>query len=73
MTGVVAGQLYAVWAVTPCPRAALPGFPPFADSIGLGENGGFAEYMVANASELVPVVSLIQSNAIEPGGWDAEF
>ncbi|KAI0695869.1 N-benzyl-3-pyrrolidinol dehydrogenase [Cerioporus squamosus] len=54
VTGIVRGQLYAVWASVPCAKATL-GFPPFSDSIGLGENGGYAEYLVAAASELVPV------------------
>ncbi|KAI0749440.1 N-benzyl-3-pyrrolidinol dehydrogenase [Daedaleopsis nitida] len=54
VTGIVEGHLYAVWTAVPCPRA-IAGFPPLSDSIGIGENGGYAEYLVVNASELVPV------------------
>ena len=43
-----------MWASVPCAKA-IAGFPPFSDSIGLGENGGYAEYLVVAASDLVPV------------------
>ena len=50
------GKLYAIWDVVAHGHHQLPGFPPFADSIGIGENGGFAEFIVADVSDLVPVV-----------------
>ncbi|TBU53000.1 N-benzyl-3-pyrrolidinol dehydrogenase [Dichomitus squalens] len=49
------GKLYAIWDIVAHGPHQIPGLPPFADSIGIGENGGFAEFIVADASDLVPV------------------
>ncbi|KAH9902903.1 N-benzyl-3-pyrrolidinol dehydrogenase [Cubamyces lactineus] len=51
--GIVEGQLYAVWDAVPC--AAMSKLPPALNSIGIRLNGGYAEYLVVNAAELVPV------------------
>ena len=57
MRHIALGKLYAVYDPVPHAKHVLPGFPPFSDSIGIGENGGFAEYLVVDARELVLVVS----------------
>ncbi|KAI0775325.1 GroES-like protein [Trametes elegans] len=51
--GIVKGQLYAVWDVVPC--VMQTNISPALNAIGVGVNGGFAEYLAVNASELVPV------------------
>ena len=57
VTGIEMGQMYVVWDAVPHGTHPVAGFPSFLDSIGIGENGGFAEYMVVDATELIPVVS----------------
>ena len=57
MRHIALGKLYAVYAPLPHAKSALPGFPPLSDWIGVGKNGGFAEYLVVDARELVLVVS----------------
>ncbi|KAI0363860.1 GroES-like protein [Pilatotrama ljubarskyi] len=48
------GRLYAVYAIRPC--AARTGtFPPIEDSTGIGQDGGFAEYVLVDERQLVPV------------------
>ncbi|KAI0705778.1 chaperonin 10-like protein [Cerioporus squamosus] len=53
---ITVGELYAIWDVIPCalahPSTALS---PALNTIGLGKNGGFAEYIVVNQAELLPV------------------
>ena len=58
VVGIEIDKLYAVYAVVPHAMHLLPNFPPFLDSIGIGENGGYAEYLVVDASQLIPVVCL---------------
>ena len=80
--GITVGELYAIWDVVPCalahPSTALS---PAFQSIGLGKNGGFAEYIVVNQAELVPVVSmryfmnweqLGESTSLQPQGLAPE-
>ncbi|KAH9939059.1 N-benzyl-3-pyrrolidinol dehydrogenase [Epithele typhae] len=55
VVGIDIGKLYAIWAIVPHGPNPLPGLPEFTDSIGLGLNGGFAEYITVDASNLVPV------------------
>ena len=54
---IARGKLYAVHTFLAHGRHPLPGTTPFLDSVGLGENGGFAEYLVVDAANLVVVVS----------------
>lgn len=56
MKDIAVGKLYAVHDIVPHAKHALPGLTPFTDSIGIGENGGFAEYMAVDASQLILVV-----------------
>ncbi|KAI0359993.1 N-benzyl-3-pyrrolidinol dehydrogenase [Trametes cingulata] len=51
--GIVKGALYAIYDVVPC--VAMNNLPPALNSIGIGRNGGYAEYIAVNAEELVPV------------------
>ncbi|KAI0749435.1 N-benzyl-3-pyrrolidinol dehydrogenase [Daedaleopsis nitida] len=54
--GITIGQLYAIWDVVPCSLAhPSTSLSPAFESVGLGTNGGFAEYVVVNQTELVPV------------------
>ena len=55
--GIEKGKLYAVYIPVPHSHDLIKGFPPFLDSIGIGRNGGYAEYLAVNATALVPVVS----------------
>ena len=65
MKGIEKGKLYAVYAPVPHSHDLLTGFPPFLDSIGIGENGGYAEYLAVDASELVPVVSRRSTGSLQ--------
>ena len=52
------GTLYGVLGLSPCVRPT-PGFPEAAlNTPGLGLDGGFAEYIVILATQLVKVVSI---------------
>ncbi|KAI0649383.1 GroES-like protein [Trametes meyenii] len=51
--GITEGKLYAIYDVVPC--IAMTNLPPALNSVGLGRNGGFAEYIVVAAQELLPV------------------
>ncbi|KAI0368691.1 N-benzyl-3-pyrrolidinol dehydrogenase [Pilatotrama ljubarskyi] len=51
--GIVKGGLYAIHDLVPC--VAMNNLPPALNSIGIGRDGGYAEYIVVNAEELVPV------------------
>ncbi|KAI0671482.1 N-benzyl-3-pyrrolidinol dehydrogenase [Trametes maxima] len=51
--GITEGQLYAIYDVVPC--IAMTNLPPAVNSVGLGRNGGYAEYIVVAAQELLPV------------------
>ena len=53
---IARGKLYAVHDFLAHGGHPLPGATPFLDSVGLGENGGFAEYLVFDAANLVVVV-----------------
>jgi hypothetical protein len=53
---VKTGKLYVVMAINPCVKSIVN---PILSSFGIGLNGGYAEYAVAKAVQLVPVVSLI--------------
>jgi propanol-preferring alcohol dehydrogenase len=57
---VKVGKLYAVYVTVPCVTCMRP--PPATEpsltGFGVGQNGGYAEYAVAKASQLVPVVSV---------------
>jgi propanol-preferring alcohol dehydrogenase len=57
---VKVGKLYAVFAIAPCVTCMRP--PPTTESLfagfGVGQNGGYAEYAVVKANQLVPVVSV---------------
>ncbi|RPD61206.1 GroES-like protein [Lentinus tigrinus ALCF2SS1-7] len=53
---ITLGELYAIWDVVPCALAhPSTSLPPALNSIGLGKNGGFTEYIVVNQAELAPV------------------
>ncbi|KAH9943281.1 N-benzyl-3-pyrrolidinol dehydrogenase [Epithele typhae] len=53
---IAKGKLYAIHDLVPHGAHPLaPGQSPLTDSIGIGENGGFAEYILADSVELVPV------------------
>ncbi len=55
--GITVGELYAIWDVIPCALAhPSTTLSPAFNTIGLGKNGGFAEYIVVNQAELLPVV-----------------
>ncbi|KAI0833846.1 GroES-like protein [Trametes gibbosa] len=49
--GIRLGTLYAVHAIVPCAK----GLPPILESDGIGMNGGYADYVVVNQRQLVPV------------------
>ncbi|KAI9067693.1 GroES-like protein [Trametes sanguinea] len=49
--GIAEGQLYCVHGITP----SLLSRPPIDESIGLGINGGYAEYVLVEPRQLVPV------------------
>ncbi|KAL1949901.1 hypothetical protein VTO73DRAFT_8782 [Trametes versicolor] len=51
VTGITLGSLYAVHAILPC----ATGLPPILNSDGIGMNGGYAEYVVVDQRQLVPV------------------
>ncbi|OSD03995.1 GroES-like protein [Trametes coccinea BRFM310] len=55
VTGITVGQLYGIWDGVPCAACMATGLPPALNSIGLGVNGGYAEYLAVDATELVPV------------------
>ena len=56
--GIVVGQLYAIWDAVPCVLAhPTTTLSPVLDAIGLGIDGGFAEYIAVDAAQLIPVVS----------------
>ncbi|KAJ7187020.1 chaperonin 10-like protein [Mycena filopes] len=48
------GKLYSILMVDGCVHASN-GFPAIASNIGLGKDGGYAEYFIATADLLVPV------------------
>ncbi|EPQ56714.1 GroES-like protein [Gloeophyllum trabeum ATCC 11539] len=54
VTGIEEGHLYAVWVIDPC-AAKAAGVAPIIDSTGIGMNGGYAEYVLVEDSQLVPV------------------
>lgn len=51
---ITLGSLYAVHAILPC----ATGLPPILNSDGIGMNGGYAEYVVVDQRQLVPVVRI---------------
>ena len=65
MKDIEIGKLYVVYILVPHAKNPLKGFPSLTDSIGAGENGGFADYLLVDASELVPVVSTHLSIVID--------
>ncbi|KAI9001481.1 GroES-like protein [Trametes punicea] len=48
------GRLYAVHTIVPCAKGSVT-TPPIVQSLGLGLNGGYAEYLVVERRQLVPV------------------
>ncbi|KAI9001480.1 GroES-like protein [Trametes punicea] len=52
--GIEEGQLYVVYIVVPCAKRS-PGIPPLDQSVGIGVNGGFADYLLVDAGQLVRV------------------
>jgi propanol-preferring alcohol dehydrogenase len=48
------GKLYVVMAINPCVKSIVA---PINNSFGIGYNGGYAEYAIVKAVQLVPVVS----------------
>jgi threonine dehydrogenase-like Zn-dependent dehydrogenase len=55
-SNVKIGKLYVVMAINPCVKSIVT---PINNSFGIGYNGGYAEYAVVKAVQLVPVVSLM--------------
>ncbi|OSD03994.1 GroES-like protein [Trametes coccinea BRFM310] len=55
VAGITVGQLYGIYDAVPC--AATANMSASLTSVGIGVNGGFAEYIVVDPSELVPVPS----------------
>ena len=56
MQGIREGRLYVVYVLVPCVRSTN-GQPPNMN--GIGNDGGLAEYIVVEQSQLVPVVRLV--------------
>ena len=54
--GIEAGRLYVVHVIVPCTKSTN-GVPPLEDSDGIGRDGGYAEYIVVDQRQLIPVVS----------------
>ncbi|KAJ7152930.1 chaperonin 10-like protein [Mycena filopes] len=50
------GKLYSILAADGCTHGTS-GFPAILNTIGLGKDGGFAEYFIATSDMLVPVPS----------------
>ena len=57
MQGIREGQLYVVYVLVPCVRTRTNGQPPNMN--GIGNDGGLAEYIVVEQSQLAPVVRLV--------------
>ena len=56
MVGIEEGRLYVVHVIVPCTKSTN-GVPPLEDSDGIGRDGGYAEYIVVDQRQLIPVVS----------------
>ncbi|RPD56334.1 N-benzyl-3-pyrrolidinol dehydrogenase [Lentinus tigrinus ALCF2SS1-7] len=54
VTGIDKDQLYIVYLTSPCAEQAQAPITGL-DVIGVGANGGYAEYLVVDADQLVPV------------------
>ncbi|CDO75111.1 hypothetical protein BN946_scf185010.g36 [Trametes cinnabarina] len=52
--GIEESQLYSVHVITPCAKGTIA-LPPIEQSIGIGRNGGYAEYVLVEPRQLVPV------------------
>ncbi|KAF9016285.1 GroES-like protein [Hymenopellis radicata] len=48
------GKLYTIITLTPCVRG-LMGLPAIFNSVGIGRDGGYADYVVVPQDQLVPV------------------
>ncbi|CDO75112.1 hypothetical protein BN946_scf185010.g37 [Trametes cinnabarina] len=52
--GIREGRLYSVHAITPCVQGTVA-LPLIEQAVGLGRNGGYAEYVLVEAPQLIPV------------------
>ncbi|KAI0333247.1 GroES-like protein [Cubamyces sp. BRFM 1775] len=54
VVGIEEGQLYVVHVIVPCTKSTS-GLPPLEESDGIGRDGGYAEYIVVDQRQLIPV------------------